>query len=254
MNSAEESPAKPKLPILAHLEELRQRVIYALLGLVITTTVAFFFAEKLLNILTAPYCLYLNNGSGGCTQKLLVLTPTENLEIYFQISLATGAVLAMPWILVQLWLFVAPGLHDHEKKYVYFFVPATTLLFISGIIFTWYILIPPSIYFLGTFLTNSVESRWQLAPYIEFVTSFLFWLGVSFQMPLIFYFFSRFGVVSGKLLRDQWRFSLVGIAVLAAIITPSIDPITMVLAMIPLLFLYGLSIILAEIGYRQSQK
>lgn len=253
MNSAE-SDTKTNLPILAHLEELRRRVFYALISIVITTTAAFFFAEKLLNILTDPYCRYLNNLSGECTQKLLVLTPTENLEIYFQISLTAGAILAMPWILLQLWLFIAPGLHHHERKYVYFFVPATTLLFISGVIFTWYVLIPPGIYFLGTFLTSSVESRWQLAPYIEFVTSFLFWLGVSFEMPLIFYFLSRFGIVSGQLLREKWRFSIVGIAILAAVITPSVDPVTMILAMLPLILLYGLSIILAEVGYRQSKR
>jgi sec-independent protein translocase protein TatC len=116
------------------------------------------------------------------------------------------------------------------------------------------VLLPAAITFLSTFMAEIFEARWISREYISFATTFLVWIGVSFEMPLIIYFLARFGIVGPKTLREQWRMAIVGIAVLAAAITPSIDPVTMLLTMIPLLILYGMSIILAAIGHRQFSK
>jgi sec-independent protein translocase protein TatC len=183
-----------------------------------------------------------------------VISPTEGIETYFKVALVCGIILSMPWILYQLWRFISPGLKKNEKQYVYIFVPSATFLFLIGVGFAWYVLLPAAISFLSTFMAEIFEARWISREYISFATTFLVWIGVSFEMPLIIYFLARFGILGPATLREQWRFAVVGIAVLAAVITPSIDPVTMMLTMIPLLILYGLSILLAAVGSRQFKK
>jgi sec-independent protein translocase protein TatC len=156
----------------------------------------------------------------------------------------------MPWILYQLWRFISPGLHENEKKYVYIFIPAATFLFLLGVAFAWFVLLPNAINFLSTFMPEIFSAEWTSQEYIGFATSFLFWLGIAFELPLVVYFMARFGIVSSKMLREQWRAAIVIIAILAAAITPSIDPVTMLLTMLPLVLLYLLSIVLAIVGQR----
>ena len=229
--------------ILEHLNDLRVRVTWAAVGLAVGVVIGFVFAEPILNILIKPY-----------GETLQTLSPTEGIQTYFRIALFAGAILAMPWILYQFWLFIKPGLHEHEKRYVYIFIPSATLLFLTGVAFSWFVLLPSAIAFLSTFMESIFSAEWTSQEYIGFATSFLFWLGVAFEIPLVVYFLALFGILSAKTLREQWRFAIVGVAVLAAVITPSIDPVTMLLTMLPLLFLYFLSILLASVGYRQFER
>jgi sec-independent protein translocase protein TatC len=127
-------------------------------------------------------------------------------------------------------------------------------LFLLGIAFAWFVLMPAAITFLANFLPDIFSPGWTGQEYISFVLAMLFYLGISFEMPVIIYVLGRTGLLEGDVLREQWRFAVVGIAVLAAVITPSIDPITMMLTMAPLLVLYVLSIFLAKFGYRQFEK
>lgn len=229
--------------LLDHLNVLRVRLTWAFVGLVVATVVGFVLAEKVLALLIEPY--------GGLLQTL---APTEGVETYFKVALAVGVVLSMPFTLYQLWLFVAPGLEKRERRYVYLFVPFATILFLAGIAFAWLVLMPAAIFFLADFLPEIFAAEWTGREYISFTTTFLVWLGVSFEMPLIVYFLSRMGFVSSRGMRKQWRAAIVGIAVLAAAITPSIDPVTMLLTMLPLTLLYVLSILLAGVGARQFEK
>lgn len=233
--------------ILEHLNELRKRVTWGMAGVLLGTFVSALFAERIINELIGPFCNYVSDGQ--CT----TLGPTESIEIYFRISLITGAAITMPWLMVQVWLFIAPGLHKHERRYVYIFVPAATLLFVAGASFAYFVLLPTAVQFLSTILEETVDTQWQIREVVGFVGSFVFWLGVAFQLPLIMYFVSRGGFVTAQTLREQWRYAVVGVAILAAFITPSIDPVTMLLTMIPLLFLYGVSIMLARLGQRQFE-
>ena len=157
----------------------------------------------------------------------------------------------MPVILYQVWLFVAPALERHEKKYALVFVLSAFGLFLVGMAFAWVVLLPAAISFLRDFMPTIFDSQWTGREYIGFTSTFLFWIGVSFEMPLVIYLLARGGFVQARTLREQWRLALVAIAVIAAAVTPSIDPITMLLAMAPLLLLYVLSIGLAAIGGRQ---
>lgn len=240
---SEQSATADGQTILQHINELRIYLTRALIGLALTTIISFTFAERLLEFLIAPYGDLLD-----------VISPTEGIETYFKVALVSGIILSMPWILYQLWQFIAPGLERNEKQYVYIFVPSATFLFLLGVAFAWLVLLPAAISFLSTFMADIFEARWISREYISFATTFLLWIGLSFEMPLIIYFLARFGIIGSKTLREQWRFAIVGIAVMAAAITPSIDPVTMLLTMVPLVILYGLSIILAAIGQRQFRK
>lgn len=237
-----------EMSLLDHLQDLRKRLTWAAGILLACTILSFAFAEPLLTFLLTPY----SRGLDGAT--LQTIRPTEGIETFFKVALLSGAILSMPFILVQFWLFISPGLKKSEKRYVYIFVPSALLLFALGIAFSWFVLAPAAIFFLGNFLPDVFRADWQGQEYINFIINMLFWVGLSFEMPVIIYFVARVGLVTAKTLREQWRVAVVAISVLAAIITPSIDPVTMLLTMTPLLILYVMSIGLAWIGQHQFEK
>lgn len=237
------------LTLLGHLNELRIRLTYVAVALLITTAFSFAFAEPVLQYLLGPYAESVNG-----VVELQTLEPTEGIETFFKVSLLAGAIFSMPMILYQFWQFIVPGLTRDEKRYVFIFLPSALILFSLGILFAWFVLIPAAVFFLANFLGTIFKTDWTPSGYIGFVLRMLFWIGIAFEMPVVVYFVARVGVVTAKALREQWRFAIVGIAVLAAIITPSIDPVTMLLTMAPLLVLYILSIGLAVIGQRQFER
>ena len=229
--------------LLEHLNELRKRFTWAAVALIVGTVVSFIFAQDILLFLLKPY-----------DAQLQTLRPTEGIETFFKVALVSGFILSMPVILYQFWLFIAPGLTKKERRYVYLFIPAALSLFILGILFAWFVLVPAAVSFLSSFMPEVFKTDWTGQEYIGFILAMLFWLGVSFQMPVIIYVLSIVGLVNGPMLRDQWRVAVVGVAVLAAAITPSIDPVTMLLTMAPLLLLYFFSIGLAYLGYRKFER
>jgi sec-independent protein translocase protein TatC len=234
--------------LLEHLNELRIRLTWAAGFLVFFTIISFVFAEQLLNFLLTPYA---TNSPIG---ELQTIRPTEGIETFFKVALMAGFTLSMPFLLHQLWLFISPGLTKQERRYVYIFIPSALLLFAIGVSFAWFVLVPAAINFLANFLPEIFRTEWTGQDYIGFIISMVLWLGVSFEMPIVVYFVARVGIVTARTLREQWRFAIVGVAVLAAAITPSIDPVTMLLTMAPLLVLYLLSILLAYVGQKQFEK
>ncbi len=239
-----------QMSLLEHLNELRIRVTWAAGALMLTTIISFVFAEPLLNFLMAPYVSSVPDSAAG----LQTLSPTEGIETFFKVSLLAGAILAMPMILYQFWLFISPGLTKPERRTVYIFIPSALLLFALGILFAWFVLAPAAISFLANFLPSVFNAEWTGQEYISFVTRLLFFMGLAFELPIVIYFVARVGLVSSTWLREQWRIAVVAVAVLAAVITPSVDPVTMLLTMGPLLVLYIISIFLAKIGYAQFEK
>ena len=238
-----DNPLERQETLLHHLNELRIRATRAMISLAVCTILSFIFAEDLLQFITSRSPIDLTS-----------ITPSEPLQAYFKVSLMAGGILSMPFILYQLWQFVAPGLEKKERRAVFIFIPSATLLFLAGVSFTWMVLLPAALDFLANFLNEVVVADWTMQEYIGFVTSFLFWIGVSFEMPLVFYLFGRTGFLEASALRENWRVAVVAIAVAAAIITPSVDPFTMLLTMAPMLILFILSIFLTGIGYRQFSK
>lgn len=227
--------------VLEHLNELKKRVIYAVIGLAVTTAASFIFTEQILAILAKP---------AGGIDVLQAIRVTETIEAYMRISLMSGLVFALPWISYQVLAFVLPGLEPHEKKWVYVGIPFISVLFLLGVTFTYFIMLPAAIPFLLQFLgINTVP---QVSDYVNFVTTLMFWVGVAFQMPLVAFVLAKLRILKAVHLSSQWRIAIVAIAVAAAVITPTGDPINMGLLMLPLSVLYGLSILLAWLARRNE--
>jgi sec-independent protein translocase protein TatC len=225
------------MPILEHLRELRGRLLKAAVALAIASLLTSVFAGDIIKFLLRPY------GS-----RLQTLGPTENVITYFRVALLSGAALAMPIIVYQVLGFVIPGLTRAERRWVYVSVPFTTLLFLGGIFFAWYVMVPAAVDFLANFRSDIFLNEWTAREYISFVVSIAFWIGVSFQTPLVVFILAKVGLVTPGFLARNWRFAIVIIAVIAAVITPTVDPFNMALLMLPLLALYGLSIGLAMLA------
>ncbi|HMR63864.1 MAG TPA: twin-arginine translocase subunit TatC [Anaerolineae bacterium] len=226
-----------EMTLLEHLEELRDRLVKAAIAVLIGTVISTIFTKQILQFLIAPY-----------GQQLQLISPTEGIAVYFRVALTAGVILAMPFLVYQLLMFVLPGLESGEKRYIIWGVPSATLLFLAGVAFAWFILIPAAIGFLSGFLPDVFDADWRSNEYIPFVTSLIFWIGVSFETPLIIFIMSKIGIVTPQFLIKQWRFAVLIIAIAAAMITPTPDPFNMALVMLPLFVLYGFSILLSYLA------
>lgn len=235
---------KGAMSLLDHLNELRVRLMRAMGALVLGVLLAVAFTGELLKYLIKPY------GS-----ELQVLGPTESVVMYFRVALLAGAIFAIPYITYQLFMFVLPGLYPKERRWVLLALPATTSLFLLGVAFAWFIMVPAALGFLRDFEQDVFVAEWTAERYIAFLTSLLFWIGVAFEMPVVVFVLARMGLVGPAPLIRNWRLAVVAITVAAALITPTVDPFNMLLVIGPLLVLYLISIGLAIIAYpRQLRK
>jgi len=230
-----------ELSIWMHLDELRKRLMHSLIAIVVGVVIAIIFAEFLLELLARPI--------GGFDQ-LLSIQVTENFSAYFKVVLLGGFILALPFILLQFYLFISPGLTPKERRWVLLAVPFASVLFIVGAFFAYLVMLPTAIPFLTEFPGPMVLPKWN--DYIKFITSLIFWIGLSFETPLIMFVMAKLGLVSAKGLLKSWRYAVVIIAIIAAVATPTPDPINMALLMVPLLFLYFLGILLAAFARREK--
>lgn len=238
-----------RMSLWDHLDELRRRATRAVLALVLGTIIGFIFAGDGLDYLRQPYCQLVADPA-DCL--LVTLGPTGNIVVYFRVALLMGGILAIPLITYQLIMFIVPGLTRKERRYVLLSLPAITGLFLIGVSFAWIVLTPAALGFLEGFQATLFKPEWTGDLYLSFVTSLIFWMGVAFQTPLVFFVLSLLGLVTAGQLMRNWRVAVIGAAVAAAFITPTIDPVNMMLVMGPLMALYLLSIILVLFGYRST--
>lgn len=223
-----------EMPFFDHIEELRKRLLLALVSLAVGVTISLFFGEKAVAILTLPI---------GGLDKLQSIEITENIGVYMRVSLLMGVILAFPMVIYQLLLFILPGLNLREKRSVLLAIPFATLFFVGGVAFAYFVMLPAALPFLINFLGVTTNPR--LSSYISFITDLLFWIGVVFELPLLVYVIARFGLLTPKNMLKYWRQAIVIIAILAAVITPTVDPVNMSLMMIPLVGLYFISVLFA---------
>jgi sec-independent protein translocase protein TatC len=236
-----------RMSFFAHLNELRIRVTRAFLAVVVGTLIAFFLADKALMILQQPYC-QLVESQEEC--QLVVLGPTGTIVVYFRVSLMLGAIFAMPLMTYQVMMFILPALKRSEKRLVLLSIPAITILFLIGVAFAWFLLMPPALGFLEGFQPTIFRPEWTGDLYLSFVTALVFWMGVAFETPLVIFVFSILGMATPGALARNWRIAIVLSSIAAAFITPTIDPVNMMLVMGPLMSLYAISIVLSYFGVR----
>jgi len=233
-----------KLTFTGHIVELRQRLTWSVIALVITTIIAFVFADKIFHFLIAP--------AGDI--HLIYTEMTEMFSAYMIVSLAGGFVLAMPFFVYHIVMFVSPALTRQEKKYVYIALPWITLMFAGGVAFGYFILLPPAMKFLITFGSDIATPQIKIGNYITLVTRLLVSIGAVFETPVIITFLARLGIVTPQWLAGKRKWAFIGAFLLAAIITPTMDPINQSLVAVPLVVLYEISIWLSRIVYRRRSK
>ena len=224
----------PGMSLMEHLEELRKRIIHSALYLAVGFVVAYVFHERLYGFVQAPLdALHI---------KLNYTHPMDPLNLYLQVSLIGGAILASPFILYQVWLFIAPGLYQKEKRFVIPFMAATVGLFLAGAAFGYFWVLPGALKILILDFGKKFNPMITIEEYTGLFLSVILGLGISFELPILIFFLALFGIVSPKFLWKNIRYAILIIFLVAAIITPSPDPWTMCIYAVPMLSLYMIGI------------
>jgi sec-independent protein translocase protein TatC len=226
-----------RMSLVEHLEELRDRLIKSAAALAITTALSLVIAKQVLNAFRA-----LLPGEA----PLQAFTPTETYVVYFKVALLCGLALAMPLIVYQILAFIVPGLTKQERRWLYVVAPGAGLLFLAGLLFAYFVILPFGLPILQGFLSDVVVQQWRLDYYISFVVRFLMITGLIFETPLVIYFLSKVGLITQQRLAQSRRYAIVVAAGTAALLTPTTDPFTMLLVMGPMILLYELGVFLAR--------
>jgi sec-independent protein translocase protein TatC len=236
----EEDGAAGKMSFLEHLDELRKRIVQSCLGVAVGILASFAFITHIVNFILTPTWKVLPAGS-----RMIYTQPGEAFGLYIQISLITGIVLAAPWIMYQVWLFIAPGLYANEKKLAIPFVLLSTAGFVGGAAFNHYIVFPWMISFFASFNTADLVFMPRLEDVFDLYTKMLIGMGLVFQMPTVVYFLAKMRLVTARFLWRHLKYAVLIIFIVAAVITPSGDMITQTIFAAPMLGLYALSILIA---------
>lgn len=232
--------AEEKSPFTSHLDELRKRIIICIVAVAVGFLGSYFFAEQIFDILIKPLQAELPPDS------MFIFTGLpEAFFVYLKLSLFGGILLASPVLLWEVWCFVAPGLYDQEKKYVYPFVIFSTVLFATGVSFGYFVVFPIAFKFFMGYSSEIIKPLPSIKEYLNFSCKLLFAFGVVFELPLFTLFLAKIGLVNEKMLRSKRKFAILGIFAVAAILTPP-DVVSQILMAIPLLVLYEISILVAK--------
>jgi sec-independent protein translocase protein TatC len=230
--------------LLEHLQALRGHLLRGLLALAITTTFSFFFATQILDWMAQPI---------GGIEALQAIEVTESIGAFMRVSLLSGLTLALPYLIVEAFAFINPGLRRRERVTLLVLIPLGALMFAAGLLFARYVMLPVAVPFLTSFMGITTIPR--PANYIQFVTTVMFWVGVAFEFPLLMFALATLGLVDAGTMLRGWKVALVAIAVAAAVITPTPDPVNMALLMAPLFGLYLLGVVFAAFaGRRRSAR
>ena len=221
-------------PLTAHLDELRKRLISSSVFFAVAAGVSFNYSSYFFRLLRKPL--------EGSVQKLVFFSPTEALAIYLNISFAAGLALSMPFLMYQAWKFVEPAMTGRLRRGPVLFVAAVTASFAAGVLFSFFVLIPPALKFLLGFAGPDLQPMISAQSYISFVVWTALGCGLVFEMPVLSYVLTRLGVLDHRFLRGKYRYAIVAIMITAAVITPTSDIFNMLMFAAPMLVLYELSI------------
>ena len=236
----------PGMSLMEHLTELRKRLIHSVVYLLIGFAIAYAFHERLYGFVQAPLDkLHI---------ELNFTHPTDGLNLYLKTAFVGGAILASPFILYQIWLFISPGMYAHEKRYVWPFMSATIGLFLAGAWFGYHYVLPGAIKVLVLDFGKRFHPILTIDDYTGFFLSVILGLGITFELPILIFFLALFGIVDAKFLVKNVRYAVLIIFVIAAVICPTPDPIGMCLFATPMLVLYLLGVGVAFLVHPARRK
>lgn len=223
------------LTIIQHLEELRKRIIYSVLFILLGSIISYGFVDKILSYIARPM------------GKLVFIQPIEAFMTHIKLAIFCGVFISFPVILYQIWAFVSPGLKEKERRYILIFAPMSLLLFILGCSFSYFVIIPFGVKFLMGYRTPWLEPMISVGSYVSFFCIMIIVFGVVFELPVVMLFLNKLGIVNPKMLRKNRKYAVLIIFIVAAVLTPP-DVFTQIMMAIPLLILYELSIFICYLG------
>lgn len=238
-DSPKETPGK--MPIMRHLREMRDRLIKSVIVIAVGTAIGFILGPQIVEILKAP--------AGDINLQAIELM--ENMAVFFRVSLAAGIIFSMPFLVYQLFAFVSPALTSKEKSYIYRILPFITVMFLGGVAFAYFIALRPALSFLQNFMSGLAETQWRVSDYVNIVTRLIVSVGLVFETPVIIMFLARMGIVTPQWLARRRKLWIVVSFILAAIITPTFDPVNQTIIALPLIILLELSIFLSRFVYKK---
>jgi sec-independent protein translocase protein TatC len=243
--SAGKSPSQKEMSFLEHLDELRSKIIKALIGILVGTILCVFSADLIVqSILLHPL------RSVGL--KAQVLSPYGIVMLYMESVLICGIILSMPYTIYCLWTFIAPGLLPKERRYISRIVFFTSFCFFAGVAFGYYILLPAALNFFASFGTQNIDLNIALDQYVTFMLTLLLGAGLVFELPMVSFFLSKMGLLTPGFMRKYRRHAIVVIFIVSAIVTPTPDLVTQTLLALPMILLYEVSVFISKYSQKTT--
>lgn len=227
------------MSFLDHLDELRKRIIYSLIGIAVGMGISGFFVNFIIEK------LILNPAIQNQLQ-LQNLKPFGQPVLYFKIIFVAGIVISLPFTIFQLWRFISPGLYENEKKWGLKMVISATLSFLAGITFAYFVMLPLMVAFAANFGSKGIQNIIDVNEYLSFFTTLMIGTGLVFELPVLSFILAQFGVLNSKFLQKYWRHAMILILIVAAVITPTPDPVNQSIFAIPLFLLYEVSVLIVK--------
>ena len=247
----EEKESMPTMGFLDHLEELRRRIIYSIVSVAVGFCICWWKVERIYDVMQRPIMDALK--SNGMAEKLVYLNPTEPFNLYLKIAALAGLFLTSPFVLYQVWMFISPGLYRKEKKYVVPFMVSTITLFAAGGYFGYKIVYPAALTFMINF-GKQFQPMITIGEYTSLFLSIILGMGLIFEMPILVFFLSLMGIISAGFMWKNFRYSILVIFIIAAIVTPTTDILNMCIFAAPMIALYALSIGVAWLVHPKQRK
>ena len=234
-----------EMSFLEHLEELRWRIIYSILGIVIGTIIAWIFIDFLVEVVL----LKPAKDSGAVLQNL---RPFGQLFLFMQIAIMVGMIISIPNIFYQFWQFISPALRKKERRYIFWIVVFSSICFLGGIAFAYFAMLPLTMQFAAQFGSESIKNEFAIDEYMSIIISVMLAAGLVFELPMISFFLSKLGILKPSFMKKYRRHSIVIIMILAAFLTPGADPVSQIVLAVPLVVLYEISILISKISQKKS--
>ncbi len=234
-----------EMTFLEHLEELRWRIIFSIIGIVVGTIVAWIFIDFLVDVVL----LKPAKDSGAHLQNL---RPFGQLFLYMQIAIMVGIIISIPNIFYQFWQFISPALRKHERRYIFWIVAFSSICFLLGIAFAYFVMLPLTLKFAAQFGSESIKNEFSIEEYMSIIISVMLAAGLIFELPMVSFFLSKLGILKPSFMKKFRKHAIVIIMVAAAFLTPGTDPVSQIVLAVPLVVLYEISIFISKISQKKS--
>ncbi len=238
--------ADDKQTLLEHLGELRKSLIISVVSIMVASVASYAYSEQLLNIVTMPL--------RAINQQLIVTGVTEAFFVKLQLSILAGFIIAFPIVAWSIWRFFKPALYPHERKYIYILFPVSIILFVSGVLFAYFGILPLVLRFFVYIAGESLQTMFKVDQYVSFVMSFSIPFGIVFELPVLTFFLTKIGVVKPQMLSKNRKYAILFIVIVAGVLTPGPDPISQVMMAVPVYLLYEVSILVAKFSKPRPKK